>query len=620
MLNADAVQAEEFQEPSTEVAPATPAEGVEGTPAAETDEEAEDKDKPDEPEEEGDLSQVRQAYWRIKIGGTATKKEEPPTGDAAKNQEEAEKKAAEGAATAEGEEEKKADADGEAVATATTPTAPSPPATPRAEEFATTPTTAPSATPATPSTGTAVDPATGTAGITPPTQANPPSDVEEAQTAPRELIFDSRRGDIVGAPVLSESLYQHSYCRVVLFDPEDTLRTGLKRLKNVEVEIGFGDGGFKVNKFVGILYGIGRQIPDGTLVEAIDPSWELKKTELGVVDATTVAPEAVAKEGEATTAVAGEAATPAADGTTPPAATATPVTSTAAPAATTPPTNTVNRPGERPAPIAEQIAARGDNQLQYVQRGTTVPDRAGTLLVQQSPLGAIAQDAAQTGTTVAVKGNTIEQTDPGKEESSGVVLDFKTYPDLIVAGSHPQIIHRLGVRLENGFAVMGADVAGKQTFGGIAVAGSPALQHPTGIINPPEWGEIKLSDPIIPGSPYTWADATKNGSRVPTTKEIMKGIIQIARVLTEYTTKMGVGKWNINSWYRDPATNRSIGGASQSRHMSGDAVDYFFSGPKYAELFRELHASWPGGIAKGSGFTHIDTRHESGQPKSRWNY
>lgn len=612
----DAPQAEEFEETSS-AEEAAAEESTEDSSAAasdSSDEESDEEKDPSAPKGEGDMSQVTQAYWRIKIGGTADPKEETPKGDAEANQKEAEEKAKEG-------EESEEDGEGEESAEEEDPdaeaSAPSEPAPPKAEEFDEEETTSEVAD------VTAVDGENPDAA----TQTNPPSDIEEAQSVPRELIFDSMRGDIVGAPYLHESLYQHSYCRVVLFDPEDKLRAILKRHKNFEVEIGFSKGGYKINKFVGVLYRVGRQIPDGTIVEAIDPSWELKKPELGAVPAKTADAAAAAEEDPDAEATEGDAE--AEEGADEEASVdAESDASSDTETSTEPePQNSVDRPGERQTNIAEQVAGRKDNQLKYSQRGNTVPDKEGSVLIQQSPLSAISKNAAQTGTTIAVKGNTIEQTDPGTEESSGVVLDFKTYPDLIVAGSHPEFLEGLGVRLENGFAVMGADVAGKQTFGGIAVSGSPALQHPTGVINPPEWGEITLSDPIFEGCPYTWADATKNGSRVPSTKEIMAGIIRIARVITEYTAKVGVGKWTIKSWYRDPVSNRGVGGASQSRHLSGDAVDYFFSGPKYTELFKELWASgnggsdgWPGGIAKGGGFTHIDTRHEDGKGRSRWHY
>ena len=631
----DAPQAEEFDE-SSSAEEAAKEKSAEDTPAAASDAEAADAEAKDEekkdapppsPKGEGDMSKVTQAYWRIKIGGTADPKKETPNGDAKANQAEAEEKAKEGEEKKDGEES--ADPEGEKTDEEKkdepqAAAAPAQPPPPKAEEFP---------DDAAAKAGTEVADVTTKDGENPnpATQTNPPSDIEEAQSVPRELIFDSMRGDIIGAPYLIESLYQHSYCRVVLFDPEDKLRAILKRHKNFEVEIGFSQGGYKINKFVGVLYRVGRQIPDGTIVEAIDPSWELKKAELASVPAKTA--DAAAAE-EAEKAKEGEAAAEGAEGeekkeegaeasSTETKAATTNEATTAKPEAE----NSVNRPGERQTNIAEQGAGRNDNQLKYSQKGDTVPDREGTSLIQQSPLSAISKDAAQTGTTISVKGNTIEQTDPGKEESSGVVLDFKTYPDLIVAGSHPEFLEGLGVRLENGFAVMGADVAGKQVFGGIAVSGSPALQHPTGVINPPEWGEITLSNPIFDGCPYTWADATKNGSRGPKTKEIMGGIIRIARVITEYTAKVGVGKWTVTSWYRDPVSNRGVGGASDSRHMYGDAVDYFFSGPKYTELFNELWASgnggtdgWPGGIAKGKSFTHIDTRHEDGKGRSRWFY
>ena len=78
----------------------------------------------------------------------------------------------------------------------------------------------------------------------------------------------------------------------------------------------------------------------------------------------------------------------------------------------------------------------------------------------------------------------------------------------------------------------------------------------------------------------------------------------------------------INSWYRDPITNKAVGGASQSRHMAGDAVDFLVvEGAGYLnpfDVYGRLDPWWGnrGGLASSSLFTHIDVRGY----KARWHY
>jgi hypothetical protein len=127
-----------------------------------------------------------------------------------------------------------------------------------------------------------------------------------------------------------------------------------------------------------------------------------------------------------------------------------------------------------------------------------------------------------------------------------------------------------------------------------------------------------LSEPIIPEGNFTWAEATKDGSRIPESRDIVYGIIRIARVMEEVRARLGNRPIIINSWYRDPATNRAVGGARYSRHMSGDAVDFVVVGMHAYTVYDELNRWWGsrGGLASASIFTHIDAR----AYYARWSY
>jgi uncharacterized protein YcbK (DUF882 family) len=70
---------------------------------------------------------------------------------------------------------------------------------------------------------------------------------------------------------------------------------------------------------------------------------------------------------------------------------------------------------------------------------------------------------------------------------------------------------------------------------------------------------------------------------------------------------------SITSAYRCPAYNKLCGGASQSWHMQGYAIDFVIKGirPSYV---RNLLLKWrqagqfKGGLGRYTNFTHVDTR------------
>ncbi|NJL87528.1 MAG: peptidase M15 [Leptolyngbyaceae cyanobacterium SM1_1_3] len=137
-------------------------------------------------------------------------------------------------------------------------------------------------------------------------------------------------------------------------------------------------------------------------------------------------------------------------------------------------------------------------------------------------------------------------------------------------------------------------------------------------ITVPKLGTVYLGKPILDGGHFSWAEATKNGSRIPADAAVVDGILKIAGVMEEVREYLGDRPITINSWYRDPASNRRVGGASKSRHISGDAVDFVVAGIAPPQVNRQLEAWWNsrGGLASANSFTHIDARGY----KARWRY
>lgn len=126
---------------------------------------------------------------------------------------------------------------------------------------------------------------------------------------------------------------------------------------------------------------------------------------------------------------------------------------------------------------------------------------------------------------------------------------------------------------------------------------------------------------IAGASNFTWGEALHSNSqgkyRRPASKAIAENIMKIARVLEEVRAIVNQ-PIIVTSWYRDPATNAAIGGASQSRHMVGDAVDFDIPGADLRRIYNQLDPWWGsrGGLARGARFIHIDARGY----RARWNY
>jgi hypothetical protein len=142
-------------------------------------------------------------------------------------------------------------------------------------------------------------------------------------------------------------------------------------------------------------------------------------------------------------------------------------------------------------------------------------------------------------------------------------------------------------------------------------------------------GTYYANDPIYPQTQYgerghfTWgesvhADPSTGYYRKPENSGIVYGILNVAKVMEDVRRRYGGVPIQVNSWYRDPATNAAVGGASQSRHMSGDAVDFVVPGKHPYDVYADLDAWWgnKGGLASSTVFTHIDTRGYN----ARWDY
>jgi hypothetical protein len=131
-------------------------------------------------------------------------------------------------------------------------------------------------------------------------------------------------------------------------------------------------------------------------------------------------------------------------------------------------------------------------------------------------------------------------------------------------------------------------------------------------------GTYYTNTPILTGGYFTWGQATHGGTRIPVSVEVVYGIIRIAEAMEEIRVLFGNRPIEVNSWYRDPATNLRVGGWAMSRHLYGDAVNFTLEDVSPQDVYTQLDPWWGsrGGLASSTKFTHIDARGY----RARWDY
>lgn len=121
---------------------------------------------------------------------------------------------------------------------------------------------------------------------------------------------------------------------------------------------------------------------------------------------------------------------------------------------------------------------------------------------------------------------------------------------------------------------------------------------------------IQLTMSIITNGNFTWAEATRGGTRMPPNQATVDSIVRIARLAQQARDRLG-RPFHITSWYRPADINRQVGGASNSRHIVGDAIDFYVSGLSGDQIYWALDPWWPGGLGRYRRYpllSHLDAR------------
>lgn len=129
-----------------------------------------------------------------------------------------------------------------------------------------------------------------------------------------------------------------------------------------------------------------------------------------------------------------------------------------------------------------------------------------------------------------------------------------------------------------------------------------------------------------PSAHLSWSElACKDGTPYPEALRSTRAV-DLAALFEAIRALCGGQPLTVSSAYRSPAHNRKIGGAPDSQHMQGRALDLKppagMTVPEFYERIWQARDSLPklGGIARYRTFVHVDTRPRApGQRLALWN-
>jgi|SRR5690606_8854840 len=119
---------------------------------------------------------------------------------------------------------------------------------------------------------------------------------------------------------------------------------------------------------------------------------------------------------------------------------------------------------------------------------------------------------------------------------------------------------------------------------------------------------------------FRWDEAMcKDGTPVPA--HLKDNAIKVAQNIEVLRRALGGVPIHVNSWYRTPSYNKSIGGAPKSQHLEAKAMDIWVTGIKPITLYTVIEVLIrmgkmdEGGLGLYNSFVHYDCP----RIRSRWN-
>lgn len=126
-----------------------------------------------------------------------------------------------------------------------------------------------------------------------------------------------------------------------------------------------------------------------------------------------------------------------------------------------------------------------------------------------------------------------------------------------------------------------------------------------------------MSGPIFEGAHFVWGEVVCKCGRddCPRLPENLDAVVNATRMLEKIRTILGDRPIRVSSWYRCPFRNRQVGGAANSQHLHGRAIDFGLKAlsPRQVQArlrpyFGEGGKRFVRGLGSYVGFTHTDNR------------
>lgn len=119
-------------------------------------------------------------------------------------------------------------------------------------------------------------------------------------------------------------------------------------------------------------------------------------------------------------------------------------------------------------------------------------------------------------------------------------------------------------------------------------------------------GKVKTSEKIA--GFFTWGEATHDGTRPISNAEYADNVRRLALELSKFSKYLDLKdeQVRVTSWYRPEPHNSRAGGASNSQHLYGKAVDIAVPGMTGLQLAQKaVKFGWRGGIGVYQKYPHI---------------
>jgi hypothetical protein len=127
---------------------------------------------------------------------------------------------------------------------------------------------------------------------------------------------------------------------------------------------------------------------------------------------------------------------------------------------------------------------------------------------------------------------------------------------------------------------------------------------------------LQIHATIIPNGSLTWAEATHGGTQMPPNQTTIDAIVRIAHLAQQARDRLG-RPLHIASWYHLPDANARVGEVANSRHIVGDAIDFYCDGLTGDQIYWFLDPWWSGGLGRYTRFPYLCTI-DARSHRTRW--